>query len=117
PAAASGVAVVPGRAFELAFRAPQRRGRVTVVMTDGPEARVDPIGGAVAFALTDGGIAVDNRGSAAGYRVSLPRSLAAARIRVAGRTLAFKRGAGLAVPGTPGARDSVTLPLSAAGAP
>lgn len=91
-AAARGIAFAPGPQVDVDFRAEQLSGALQVRWADVPSVMLAQTGssGDAHYALTPGGVIVDNRGSTASYSLVLPRTLARARVRIVGRLVFAK---------------------------
>ena len=93
-AASRGIAFAPGAQLDVDFRAEQVSGALEVRWAETPLVQLSQTGasGDAHYALTPGGVIVDNGGSTASYSLVLPRTLARAHVRVAGRVVLFKEG-------------------------
>lgn len=92
--ASRGVAFAPGPQLDVEFRAEQVSGALEVRWADTPLVHLSQTGssGDAHYALTPGGVIVDNGGSTASYSLVLPRTLPSAHVRVAGRMVLSKEG-------------------------
>jgi len=93
-AASRGIAFAPGAQLDVDFRAEQASGALEVRWAETPLVHLSQTGasGDAHYALTPGGVIVDNGGSTASYSLVLPRTLASAHVRVAGRVVLSKEG-------------------------
>jgi len=93
-AASRGIAFAPGQQLDVDFRAEQVSGALEVRWADVPSVYLTQTGssGDAHYALTPGGVIVDNVGSTASYSLVLPRTLPRAHVRVAGRMVLSKEG-------------------------
>jgi hypothetical protein len=93
-AASRGIAFAPGAQLDVDFRAEQASGALEVRWAETPLVHLSQTGasGDAHYALTPGGVIVDNGGSTASYSLVLPRTLARAHVRVAGRVVLSKDG-------------------------
>lgn len=91
-ATARGIAFVPGPQVDVDFRAEQASGALEVRWADVSSVMLAQTGSRTEahYALTPGGVIVDNGGSIASYSLVLPRTLARARVRIAGRLVLSK---------------------------
>lgn len=110
----AGIAFVPRDRVELVFESPEPRGHVRVVLASGESMRVTHQGGEAAYESRDQSITVNNRGSAADFTVVLPRGLAAATIRVAGRVVFARTGGVVRSDTAPDSTGSYVIPLTLA---
>jgi hypothetical protein len=93
-AASRGIAFAPGAQLDVDFRAEQSSGALEVRWAETPLVHLSQTGssGDAHYALTPEGVTVDNGGSTASYSLVLPRTLARAHVRVAGRMVLSKEG-------------------------
>ena len=84
------VAFEPAARLVVAFAERQERGAIVIVLAPGPTARVGARDGTARFSVGTDSVAVDNRGSAANYVVTVPDDLADVLVRV-GQTTVFRR--------------------------
>ena len=80
--AASGIAFVPARVVEVAFRNGQMAGKIRITLSDSNVVRIRQDDGHGGFALTGAGVVVENAGSRASYAIMLPRAAHRAVVRV-----------------------------------
>jgi hypothetical protein len=91
-AAARGIAFAPGPQVDVDFKAEQASGALKVHWADVSSVTLSQTGssGDAHYGLTPGGVIVDNGGSTSSYVLLLPRALARARVRIAGREVFSK---------------------------
>ena len=97
-----GIAFAPGPQVDVDFRAEQSSGALQVRWADVSSVMLAQTGssGDAHYALTPGGVIVDNGGSTASYSLVLPRTLARARVRIAGRLVFSKDADSVSCTGT-----------------
>ena len=97
-----GIAFAPGPHVDVDFRAEQASGALQVRWADVSSVMLAQTGssGDAHYALTPGGVIVDNGGSTASYSLVLPRTLARARVRIAGRLVFSKDADSVSCTGT-----------------
>ncbi len=90
-AVARGIAYVPEHRARVSFAAAQQTGSLRVRLTIGASLRITQTSSDrdAKFALTPDGVSVSNAGSAAGYEILIPVSIAEARIYIAGKSVYF----------------------------
>ncbi|MEO8880410.1 MAG: hypothetical protein ABI446_08420 [Gemmatimonadaceae bacterium] len=100
-AGARGIAFAPGAQVDIDFKAEQASGALQVRWADVATVMLAQTGsqGEAHYALTPGGVIVDNAGSRASYSLVLPRTLARARVRVAGKVVLSKEGQAISCAG------------------
>jgi anti-sigma factor RsiW len=113
--AVSGIAVVPGDPFEVAFAARQEAGRIRVILVSSDRLELRVLGDPVELESGLDRLAVSNAGSEAGYELRVPRSLGSLRVTVAGSTVFDKRGPGVRVPRSPDPSGAYLIDLQSAG--
>ncbi len=108
---AGGVAVVPGRSFEVLFLGAQATGEIRVTMTDGADLVVQARTPGPSFTSNPDRLVVDNRHSTADFDIAVPRTAPRVEIRIGGRRVFAKHGAEI----TTAAPDSAPfrIPLTA----
>lgn len=89
-----GIAFAPGPQVDIDFKAEQTSGALQVRWADVATVMLAQTGseGEAHYALTPDGVIIDNAGSRASYSLVLPRTLAQARVRVAGKVVFSKEG-------------------------
>lgn len=93
-AGSRGIAFAPGSQVDIDFKAEQTSGALQVRWADVATVMLTQTGSEsdAHYALTPDGVIVDNAGSRASYSLVLPRTLAQARVRVAGKVMLSKEG-------------------------
>lgn len=111
-----GIAFVPGDRVEVEFRAAQPSGALQVRWVDAGSVLLTQTGaeGEAHYALTPMGVIVDNGRSTASYSLVLPRTVARARVRVAGREVLAKDADTISCGGTRDSNDLCTIVLTGA---
>ena len=89
-----GIAFAPGRQVDIDFKEEQTSGALQVRWADVAKVMLAQTGsqGEAHYALTPGGVIIDNAGSLASYSLVLPRTLARAQVRVAGKVVLSMEG-------------------------
>jgi plastocyanin len=114
-AASRGIAFAPGAQLDVDFRAEQVSGALQVRWAEVPSVFLTQTGSSddAHYALTPGGVIVDNGGSTADYSLVLPRSLPRAHIRVAGRMVLSKEGESVSCAGVRADSGSCVIVIGA----
>ena len=114
-AASRGIAFAPGPQLDVDFRAEQTSGALQVRWADVPSVYLTQTGstGDAHYALTPGGVIVDNGGSTASYSLVLPRTLARTRVRIAGRMVLSKDGGTVSCAGARDESGSCVIAIGA----
>jgi anti-sigma factor RsiW len=108
--AAGGVEVPVSRGLIIAFGQPEPDGILTITVADRPDVSLRAFGGAVAYRVGEGRIAVDNRRPAGRYALEVPGSLRRLTVLLGGRVIFNSDGGPL---GTAG-RDTISLSMERA---
>ncbi len=108
-----GVALEPASDVKIEFAAAQVKGELRIAADESPRVTVtatEP----VPYTVRSGAVWLENKGSRASYRVTLPKALARATILVAGRVVFSKKGSSIV---TEALRigDGFSLPLASPG--
>ena len=106
-----GVTIPAATDLTIVFRQPQDTGALTLGVAAGPDATLRSWGGQVAYEISDGRIAVDNRRAALRYALELPPTVARLTVMLGDRVVFRGRGP---QPGGAGAADSArySIPLT-----
>ncbi len=114
--ASRGIAFAPGPQVDVEFRAEQTTGAVQVRWADVGTVVLSQTGssGSAHYALTPGGVIVDNGGSTASYSLVFPRTIERALVRVAGRLVLSKDGETVSCAGTRDDTGSCVIEVAAA---
>lgn len=107
---AGGVAVPPGRNFEVRFLAAQPAGEIRVTMSDGADLIVQARGEGASFTSSGDQLVIDNRHSSADFDIAIPRSAPRVEIRIGDRQVLMKEGSRI-VPARPDSGPS-RIPLT-----
>lgn len=108
----SGIVVEPGDLITIDFVAAQDSGQVTVRLGDGTALMATALGPGAAFETAPGRLVIQNQGARIGYEIVVPRAAPSVELRVAGRTLFLKRGAGIEFPAPADTGGSYQIPLA-----
>ncbi len=107
----SGIAVDPGSSLLILFTRAQDEGQVEVVLSDGVLVQVLAPAAAASFTSDVNLLRIENAGTAAQFRIEIPRAAPRVEIRVAGKRIFLKEGPRItAEPAA--ARGSYVLPLA-----
>jgi hypothetical protein len=113
-AGSRGIAFVPGEEVDVQFRATQPSGAVQVRWANDSSVLLTQTGaeGDAHYSLTPTGVIVENEGSTASYSLVLPRTIAHARVRVAGREVLAKHADTISCGGSQDAKGVCTIVLA-----
>ena len=107
----SGIAVDPGSSLLILFARAQGEGHVEIVLSDGSAVEVLAPPAAASFTSDVNLLRIDNAGTAARFRIEVPRAAPRVEIRVAGKRIFLKEGPRITA--EPAAtRGSYVLPLA-----
>lgn len=109
--APSGIALLPGPRFVVAFEASQPSGVIRIRLVDGPELSVTAHGAPVPLVSRQDELTVRNRGALADYEVGIPMDALLVELRVAGVRRFLKRGTDIDAGGMASDSGRYVIPL------
>jgi anti-sigma factor RsiW len=110
-ASSTSIAFVPAGAVEIAFEQWPRRGEIEIAVREATELSIIASAPS-AYSVREGRVLVANRGVTASYRITLPRSVPLASIRVGDRVVFSKRAGSLSTQARKTGPDSYVLSFS-----
>jgi hypothetical protein len=110
----AGIAVPPSARFVIRFTTTQRKGSVTVTLTNEPDISISSLYGTATFTSENDRVTIDNAGSEASYDIELPRTARWVEILVASRRILLKRGDQIVTSRGADAGGHYVLPLTSA---